>query len=331
MLQRGRVHAEASSGTASPSVRLGNRINLNTHFADAPRRARCNDKTVVLSPVRLPMFRSRAYRRAANPPGFTLIELLVVIAIIAVLAALALVAHRSAVTKADTAKSLAKMRGVAAGVLAFAADNNGRMPWVYGNSGGGIYAIPNSIRTAPDGTVGKDFPLNTEGGWIWALINRLGMSPSDFVTPRSGNVPLVDGKSGRGALPAFTLNFNLELFEHNPKRGGSIEIPWSLLPRYSSPSRTIMLSEISFQGEELNLREWAWYNAWGTIGIRAATQNKRDGISKSPFVFFDGHAELLAPEETIKDNTSRWIDPSWYPNKSFNSEREASRHLRGLL
>ncbi len=263
--------------------------------------------------------------------GFTLIELLTVIAITAVLAALAFTAYQGAIAKADTAKSLAKMKGVAAGVMSFAADNNGRMPWVYGNSGGGIYEIPSSILNAPDGTVGKDFPLNTRGGWIWALINGLGMSPADFVTPRSSNVPRVDGKDGKGALPAFTLNFNLELFDHDPRRGGSIERPWSILPRYSSPARTIMLSEISFKGAELGLREWAWYNAWGTVGMRAAVQNKKDGINKSPFVFFDGHGEMLAPEETIPNNTTRWIDPSWYPNKSFNSEREASRSLKGFL
>lgn len=224
MLPRGRVRAEAG-GTASSGGRFGNRINLNTHFADAPRRARCNSMFVPSSPIRLPMSKSRASRRTANPPGFSLIELLVVIAIIAVLAGLALVAYRGAVTKADTAKSLAKMKGVAAGVLAFAADNNGSMPWVYGNSGSD-YAIPDSIKNAPDGTVGKDFPGNTEGGWIWALINRQGMAPSDFVTPRSSKVARVGGKEGRGAFPAFTLNFNLSLYRHtDPRRGESLERP----------------------------------------------------------------------------------------------------------
>lgn len=271
-----------------------------------------------------------AQTRGAKKSGFTLVELLVVIAILGLLAGLTVPAIRNAKTKADSAASLAKMKGVAAGVLAFAGQNNGLMPWVYGNSGSD-YAFPDSIKNAPDGTVGKDFPENTSGGWIWALVNNLGMTPSDFVTPRSSKVPRVGGKEGRGAFPAFTLNFNLELYNHDSRRGGSIEIPWSRLPRYSAPSRTIMLSEISFQGEELNLREWAWYNAWGTIGIRAASQNKKNGIPKSPFVFFDGHGEMLAPDETIKNNTSRWIDPAWYPNNAYNSEREASQDLRKFL
>ena len=272
-----------------------------------------------------------AQARRVKTSGFTLVELLVVIVILGLLAGLTVPVVRNAKTKADSAASLAKMKGVAAGVLAFAGQNNGLMPWVYGNAGSD-YVFPDSIKNAPDGTVGKDFPENTSGGWIWALVNNLGMTPSDFVTPRSSKVPRVGGKEGRGAFPAFTLNFNLSLYRHtDPRRGESIEIPWSRLSRYSAPSRTIMLSEISFQGDELHLREWAWYNAWGTIGIRAATQNKRDGISKSPFVFFDGHGEMLAPDETIKNNTSRWIDPAWYPNDAYNSEREASQDLKKFL
>lgn len=273
---------------------------------------------------------SLAHKARVMTPGFTLTELLVVIVVLGLLAGLIVPAALNAKKKADSAASLAKMKGVAAGVIAFAAQNNGLMPWLYGQPWSGIYAMPDSIANAPDGTVGKDFPLNTQGGWIWALVNGLGMSPADFVTPRSSNVPLVDGKEGKGAFPAFTLNFILTLYDHTSP-GTSIEIPWSRLSRYSAPSRTIMLSEISFKGDEVNLRNWAWYNAWGTIGIRAAVQNKRDGITKSPFVFFDGHGEMLAPEETIPNNTCRWIDPSWYPNNAFNTERQASRYLKGFL
>jgi prepilin-type N-terminal cleavage/methylation domain-containing protein len=316
MLRRGRARAEAGG-------RLGNRINLNTHFADALRRARCNSKFVLSSPIRLPMFRSLASRRAANPPGFTLIELLVVIAIIAVLAALALVAYRGAMNRADTAKSLAKMKGIGAALAAFAGDNNGSLPDAYANPSPD-YAMSDSIRNSPDGTVGKDFPAY---GWIWALINRGGLSPSDFVTPRSSKAPM---NKGTAPWPAFTLNFDYNLFENNPKKGGSLA-RWSRLTRYSAPARTIMLSEASFTGDMAGLRPWSWYNGWGTMGLRFAVQNKKDGIAKSPFVFFDGHAELLAPEETVSDAGNRWIDPSWYPNNSFPNERSSIKYLQGFL
>lgn len=267
-------------------------------------------------------------RRAVKNDGFTLIELLVVIAIIAVLAGLALVAYRSAITKAESAAALANMKAVGAAFIAFAGDNNGSFPDAHSNPAPD-YAMPDSIRNAPDGTVGKDFPGN---GWIWALINRMKLSPSDFVTPRSSKLPGDNNKTI--AWPGFTLNY---AYEADPNAGPNKpenKSAFSRLARYSAPARTIMLSEASFQEDMIGLRPWSWYNNWGTYGIRAAVSNKKNGITKTPFVFFDGHAEMLGPEDTVnkQKQVNRWMDPSWYPMKPpFVSERSAVNYLQGFF
>jgi prepilin-type N-terminal cleavage/methylation domain-containing protein len=65
-------------------------------------------------------------RHAAS--GFTLIELLVVIAILGILSGLLLPAVSGARHKARTTESLNNLRQIGAGIVLFAADNDGRLP-----------------------------------------------------------------------------------------------------------------------------------------------------------------------------------------------------------
>lgn len=76
--------------------------------------------------------------------GFSLVELLVVIAIVGILATLVILGGGSALEKSRAVKSASDMRQVAAGLLAYAADNDGRFPPLHGGMG-----WPNPYWTMP--------------------------------------------------------------------------------------------------------------------------------------------------------------------------------------
>jgi prepilin-type N-terminal cleavage/methylation domain-containing protein/prepilin-type processing-associated H-X9-DG protein len=94
--------------------------------------------------------------------GFTLVELLVVMGIIAILVSLSVPALSMAMSKARTAKCASNVRGIVAGMITFAGDNNGNLP----ESGSTI------VYGATDGTTG----LN---GWTQQLEPYLGSAKED--------------------------------------------------------------------------------------------------------------------------------------------------------
>jgi len=82
--------------------------------------------------------------------AFTFIELLVVIAIIVVLAALIVPAARKALESGQRATCLGNMRGLAAGLLSYTADNNNRFPvWGWAYNEPSSYAKPADRVTPP--------------------------------------------------------------------------------------------------------------------------------------------------------------------------------------
>lgn len=254
--------------------------------------------------------------------GFTLIEVLVVIAILAVLAALGFAAYRGAIAKADSAKSLSQMRVVAGALMTFSGENGGRMPAAFGwPERFGIYEKPAWVA----GTIGQDW---ADDMWIWALVNSQNLPLLAFTSPQTDK----QLKSlGFGPYPAFMLNQVPALPEAMNKSF------FGAPARFTRPSKTILLSLVAFDSSTAGNRNNTFCNFWGDWGILHAVANQRLGIAKTPYVFIDGHAEMLTPSETLGSeatgdkDTTRWFDPSMFPNTWWANEAACARDLRRRL
>ena len=258
----------------------------------------------------------------APSSGFTLIELLVVIAILAVLAALGFGAYRSAIAKADASKSLSQMRGIAGALLSFSGENGGRLPSAFGwPNRFGAYEKPDWVA----GTIGQDWANDM---WIWALVNAQNLSLQAFTSPQTDK----QLKSlGFGPYPAFMLNQVPALPEADNKSF------FGSPARFTRPSKTILLSQVAFDSSTVGNRNNAFCNFWGDWGIIHAVVNEKLGIKRTPYIFMDGHAEMLTPSETLGSeatsdkNTTRWFDPSMFPNTFWSSEAACASALRQRL
>jgi prepilin-type N-terminal cleavage/methylation domain-containing protein len=266
--------------------------------------------------------RFRAGRGAAKT-GFTLIELLVVIAILAVLAALGFGAYQGVIARADSAKSLSQMRGIGAALMTFSGENRGKMPSAFGwPERFGVYEKPKWVA----GTIGQDWASDM---WIWALVNAQNLPLQAFTSPQTDK----QLKSlGFGPYPAFMLNQAPALPDLAKNRSF-----FTAPARFTRPSKTILLSQVAFDRDTVGNRNNAFCNFWGDWGILHAVANQKLGIPKTPFIFVDGHAEMLAPSETLGSeatggkDTTRWFDPSMFPNTWWASEAACARYLRGRL
>ena len=109
------------------------------------------------------------------------------------------------------------------------------------------------------------------------------------------------------------------------------------LARFVRPAKTILLSQVAFDSDTVGNRKNAFCNFWGDWGILHAVANQKLGIPKSPYVFIDGHAEVLSPSETLGSEatndkgTTRWFDPSMFPNTWWANEAACAAYLRKRL
>jgi prepilin-type N-terminal cleavage/methylation domain-containing protein len=94
--------------------------------------------------------------RRRPPSAFTLVELLVVIAILAILVSLAFPFVRNSIAAGDRAACVQNLKALHAGVMLFAADNNGQIPSGNGGEGNKLPAFRTAlqpyIRGMPGGT-----------------------------------------------------------------------------------------------------------------------------------------------------------------------------------
>lgn len=252
--------------------------------------------------------------------AFTLIELLSAIAIIGLLAGLLIPAYKATIVRADTSKSLGQMRGIGQAFLTFSAENGG-MPSAFGwPERFGIYEKPGWV----EGTMGQEW---ADDMWIWALVNSQSLPLQAFTSPQTDKQLK---RLGFGPYPAFMLN-------QSPAMPEAVNKAYFSLARFVRPAKTILLSQVAFDSDTVGNRKNAFCNFWGDWGILHAVANQKLGIPKSPYVFIDGHAEVLSPSETLGSEatndkgTTRWFDPSMFPNTWWANEAACAAYLRKRL
>jgi prepilin-type N-terminal cleavage/methylation domain-containing protein len=249
--------------------------------------------------------------------AFTLVEVLVVIAIIAVITAIAFPTYRTLIARADSAKSLSQMRSIGVAAITYSADNGMKLPTAFDwPDRGRIYEKPGWVA----GTIGKDW---SDDMWIWALVNRQNLPLEAFTSPQANKQLKALGYE---PWPAFMLNQVPTLEETTTNKAF-----FSSLAKYSSPEKTILLSQVAFNSTTIAHRSWAHCNYWGDWGIMHAVENQKSGMKKSHYIFVDGHAETLAPEETVGAKTTRWFDPGMFPNSWWPNEAACASQLRRHL
>ena len=257
-----------------------------------------------------------------SPQGFTLVELLVVIAVLAILAALVMPAYNSVIRRADASKALSQIRIVAQCILAFSADNGGRLPEAFS------WPVREKIYLKPDwvtGTIGEDWP---DDMWVWALVNTQNLPLETFTNPRANKQLQA---ISLGPKLAYMLNQVPSMLESADNKAY-----FTSPARFARPARTILLSEFAFNEETKGNIPWSYCNYWPNWGLHHACLNEKMGIKKSHYAFMDGHVETLSPSETVGSdatgdkNTTRWMDPSMFPNNFFTDEAAFATYLRGL-
>src|SRR4051812_20866198 len=102
-----------------------------------------NRRPPPATPTEVSMLR----RPARHRPAFSLVEMLIVIGILIVLLALLLPAMNRAREQSRRAVCAANLRNIGAALMRYAVDNNGKLPYHYGNSYW-LFDIPKPTRDA---------------------------------------------------------------------------------------------------------------------------------------------------------------------------------------
>ena len=232
--------------------------------------------------------------------AFTLVELLVVIAVLAILAAIAVPAAKKALESGQRATCLGNMRGLAAGLLSYTADNNNRFPvwgWAYNEPS---YAKPADRANPPPpfkprepGKGDVRCGLLMRGGYVTSEKafccpahrdnTSMGYEPWGYTGRFPGCTYAVNGQAGASLRLALG------------KKADEFDLDFPLNALRTPPSQTVMLFE------ESGSNSWRYDNGVALFGFYEPSQIDSLGTSfhsnVGNVVFFDGSARSMTWKE----------------------------------
>jgi prepilin-type N-terminal cleavage/methylation domain-containing protein/prepilin-type processing-associated H-X9-DG protein len=232
--------------------------------------------------------------------AFTLVELLVVIAVLAILAAIAVPAAKGVLESGQRATCLGNMRGLAAGLLSYTADNNNRFPvwgWAYNEPS---YAKPADRANPPPpfkprepGKGDVRCGLLMRGGYVTSEKafccpahrdnTSMGYEPWGYTGRFPGCTYAVNGQAGASLRVALG------------KTPGEVDLDFPLNALRTPPSQTVMLFE------ESGSNSWRYDNGVALFGFYEPSQIDSLGTSfhsnVGNVVFFDGSARSMTWKE----------------------------------
>lgn len=233
--------------------------------------------------------------------GFTLIELLSVVAICGILAALLLPAVNSFTKKSRQTKSLSSMKAISAGILAFAAENEMRVP-----SDDGSPRPPTwDVQILP--YMGFSFSqaydharrdLTPADGTPISLLS-LYLCPLDKRKAAEGFYPRSFGMSGVAIAPTTSWLAGIP----GRKAGEGIR-----LSQIQNLSKFVMLCRTPLDWEVATnvVGQGAMLATNGPNPSTPQTADWKLFNGKTPYAFADGHVSLLAPDQANEVDPRDW-------------------------
>jgi len=198
-----------------------------------------------------------------NVSGFTLIELLVVIAIIAILAAILFPVFAKVREKARQTSCLSNEKQLGLAFMQYSQDND--------------ETLPNGTQLNFGGSLGAGW-----GGQVFPYVKSIGVyhCPDD-------STPGIPGATPPQYPVSYAYNTNIP---NTFNAGNGLPITLGKLPAFTSPAKTVLLSEVT--------------NAYGAVNVAnegGAVNNVSPGSTGN--AFFDGQAHGNQDSPTVKGAT----------------------------
>lgn len=252
-----------------------------------------------------------AESRRGSRRGFTLLELLTAIGIIVVLAALLLGGVRKVRESAEKAKCASHLRALGVGILAYAGDNNGRLPpGARANMGGTLEDI------LADGgyTEAKKEALISADIFYCPTNQRLG-------SPPAGGYPKGPGGTGYKGWAGYMMGytFNASLFKQTNSTIGNAGYTADSEARVSlasikMPSRTVALLDMYTRPLTVTAppssgfaRNYYFNPASSSFGLGTI----HNGLGN--ILFLDGHVEAFSRSSPLSVYSLPDQEEPWYP------------------